>query len=270
VGAQRIRPKFPGAEHVNCPEVRNFLVGVVVLALPIVRVAALGAQPPASAAPASSITLGPRLGRVTPLRQGFTHTGGGIIQVTQPTHDAVVVTMTGAAMAGAHPLWNSFASLQFDLVQAFDVSSVDRTAMVKLTLEARVLGLLRTHHTAAGSAEMTAASAFVCTERGEVLTVVTEPHSVAGREDLSINDHAGPVEVALPPGKYTLHQTFTISAAHARTLLPCGHASAEFAPDPALDPLWIGNRESFHGASKKELGFQITLRAATDSTGVAN
>ena len=70
--------------------------------------------------------------------------------------------------------------------------------------------------------------------------------------------------VAIGPGKYTLHQTLVLTATHPRTLLPCAHASVEFAPDPALDPLWLGSRESFHGAVKKDFGFQVILRIAPD------
>jgi hypothetical protein len=39
-------------------------------------------------------------------------------------------------------------------------------------------------------------------------------------------------------------------------------ASAEFAPDPALDPLWISYWEPFHGAGKKDFGFQVILKVA--------
>ncbi len=51
-------------------------------------------QPAASTAPPVSITLGPRHGHVSPQRQGCTHTGGGNIDVAQPSPDTVVVTMS--------------------------------------------------------------------------------------------------------------------------------------------------------------------------------
>jgi len=52
-----------------------------------------------------------------------------------------------------------------------------------------------------------------------------------------------------------------VSAVHPHGLLGKA-ASAEFAPDPALDPLWISYWEPFHGAAKKDLGFQIILKVA--------
>ena len=53
-------------------------------------VSAAGAQEKAPApSPAVTITLGPRHGHVTPQRVGFTHTGGGNIDVAQPAPDTV-------------------------------------------------------------------------------------------------------------------------------------------------------------------------------------
>jgi hypothetical protein len=65
------------------------------------------------------------------------------------------------------------------------------------------------------------------------------------------------------PGKYTLHQTFAL-AAHINNCV-CKRPSAEFAPDPALDPLWISYREPFHGIAKKDFGFQVILKVAEDT-----
>ena len=87
---------------------------------------------------------------------------------------------------------------------------------------------------------------------------------MAGGENLSVNDHAGPVGVPVRPGLYTLRQTFHLAAAHPRSLWPCRPASAEFAPDPALDPLWISYWEPFHGAAKKDFGFQVVLKAVAE------
>ena len=53
--------------------------------------------------PPISITLGDRHATATPVRHGFAHTGGGNIDVAQPAPDTVVITMTGVAVAGAHP-----------------------------------------------------------------------------------------------------------------------------------------------------------------------
>jgi len=90
-----------------------------------------------------------------------------------------------------------------------------------------------------------------------------KPHAVAG-DDLAVNDHIGPIDVTVAPGKYTLRQTFTIAATHARRVLPAASATAEFAPDPAVDPLWLGLRDPFHGAVKKNYGFQVTIRVVPE------
>src|SRR5438477_8370941 len=103
--------------------------------------------PPPPGPPPPTITLYDRHGHVTPVRQGFSHTGGGNIDVAQPTPDVVVITMTGVAVAGPHPCKDSVAAQDFELEQCFEIS-LDKPAdrKLKLTVEARVIGLLRSHH----------------------------------------------------------------------------------------------------------------------------
>jgi hypothetical protein len=223
------------------------------------------AQPPAPPAPTVTITLGSRQARAVPLRQGFTHTGGGNIDVAQPAPDTLVVTMTGVAVAGGHPCQDSVARMTFELEQCFEVRFEDpKVKRARLTLEGRVIGLLRTHKKGGGSAAAGPAHAVVTAGPAELLTVGLPPHSVAAGENLSVNDHEGPFAAPVQPGPYVLHQAFEVSAMHARALLPCKAASAEFAPDPALDPLWISYWEPFHGAIKKDFGFQVVVKVAPE------
>jgi hypothetical protein len=261
---------------------RKMLAGVLGVVLPWVAARAQqpGATPvppgtpvtitvtPATAPPPPvSITLGSRHGHVTPVRCGFTHTGGGNIDVAQPAADVVVITMTGVAVAGGHPCKDSLATMHFELTQAFEVSFDNpKLKKAKLILEGRVIGLLRSHGKGGGSAGEGPGCATVSNCATALATFTVPDHSVAGGENLSINDHDGPTEVPIAAGKYTLHETFTIQATHPRSLLPCKPASAEFAPDPALDPLWISYWEPFHGAAKKDFGFQITLKVAEDTS----
>src|SRR6516162_6546098 len=59
----------------------------------------INVAPAAPAAPPASFILGPRHGHVTPTRQGCTHTGGGNIDVAQPSPDTLLITMSGVAVA---------------------------------------------------------------------------------------------------------------------------------------------------------------------------
>jgi hypothetical protein len=220
--------------------------------------------PAPAASPPVTITLGKRAGRVVPHRQGLCHTGGGNIDVAQPLPDTVVVTMTGVAVATGSPCGASVAAMDFDLMQAIEVSFDKGVKAAKLTVEARVIGLLRTHK-GGGTAEESHGRARVCVEKASCTEVCVPDQAVGCAENLSVNDHEGPVSVPVAAGKYTLHQVFHILAAHPRSFLPCKAASAEFAPDPALDPLWISYWEPFHGAIKKDFGFQVTLRVAQDT-----
>jgi hypothetical protein len=224
----------------------------------------------AADAPAVTIDLGNRQGEGRPARQGFTHTGGGNIDVQQPAPDTVVITMTGVAVAGGHPCKDSLAAISFDLAQEFEVSfAKPTTKSAKLTIEARVIGLLRSHQHGCGSASINCPAHAAVSVGGQItgpaLVELNMPgRSVAAGENLSVNDRQGPIAVKVTAGKYTLHQHFGIQATHPKKLLPCKAASAEFAPDPALDPLWISAFEPFHGAIKKDFGFQVTVKVASE------
>jgi hypothetical protein len=209
----------------------------------------------AAPAPPVSITLHERHGHVTPNKTKCTHTGGGLIDVASPAADTVIITMSGAV--------TSNGDMRFDVDQCFEVSFDDpKVKKAKLTIEGRVVGLLR--GAKKGSADYTDACAHVTCGTAGLLSVCVPPHSVCGCDNLSINDHDGPKAVSVVPGKYTLNQTFNISAQSDCPVLKSYKASAEFAPDPALDPLWISYREPFHGIKKDTFGFQVTIKVAPE------
>ena len=189
----------------------------------------------AAAAPDVSISLDKREGHVTPNRSGCNHTGGGNIDVQQPSPDTLVVTMAGAAVAHGGPRMPASAALDFLLTQGFEVS-IDNPKIknVKLSMEARVVGFLRCSGT--GSAEQSG-SVGIGSASGQVLTVAVPPHSVSGCTSLGVNDKEGPVSASgIAAGKYCLTQQFHVGASMPKVFFPCKSPSAEFAPDPALNP----------------------------------
>ena len=203
---------------------------------------------------------------VTPHRQGLCHTGAGNIDVAQPAPDTVVITMTGAAVAVGTACGPGVASMDFDLQQSFEiVFEKSDVKASRLTLDGRIIGLLRSHKMGNGMAEESHGYATVLGGNMPLTSVSLPDHAVAGGDNRSINDHDGPASVTVGAGKYTLRQVLHILASHPRSLLPCKAASAEFAPDPALDPLWISYWEPFHGANKKDFGFQVTMKVAQDT-----
>lgn len=217
----------------------------------------------AASSPPVSITLGSRHGHVTPSRCGCTHTAGGNIDIQQPSSDTVVITMTGVAVA--YPTCaGSTASMCCDLEQCLEITFDNpKVKKAKVTLEGRVIGLLRSH-CKGGSACYSDANAALTSGGHGLLTLAVAPHTVAAGENLSVNDREGPVSVPVVAGKYVLHQKFLVTAVAPKSILPCKAPSAEFAPD-ALDPLWISYKEPFKGASKKDFGFQVTLKVAEET-----
>ena len=211
------------------------------------------------------IILNERHGHVTPRREGFTHTGAGTTDIAQPSPDTLIVTMYGVAVAGGHPVKDSMAAMDFDLNQCFEIVSGKPSGQkIKLTVEARVIGLLRSHEKGGGSAEESGGCTTITCGPDEVMTLTAPKHIVSCGENLSINDREGPASAHVSAGKYILHQSFHLQATHPRSFLPCKATSVEFAPDPALDPLWISAWEPFHGASKKDFGLQVTIKVAAE------
>src|SRR5206468_2201250 len=147
--------------------------------------------------------------------------------------------MSGVAVAVAGPCRAGIAGMEFDLNQDFEVVfEKPEVKAAKLTLEARAIGLLRSHKWA-GTAEFTHGQVCVSGPAVSVLALAMPDHAVACGDNLSINDHEGPVSITIGAGKYRLCQTVHFVASQPKTFLPCKAVSAEFAPDPALDPLWI-------------------------------
>src|SRR5438874_1088562 len=119
---------------------KNFMTSVVAAVAPLSLALA---QAPVSPPPPASITLGARHAHGVPIRSGFNHTGGGNIDVAQPSPDTVIVTMTGVAVAGGHPFKASVATLSFDLAQDLEITfDSPKLKKAKLVIEGRVIGLL--------------------------------------------------------------------------------------------------------------------------------
>jgi hypothetical protein len=214
-----------------------------------VTVAAAGTPPPPV-----SIILHERHGHVTPNKRKCAHSGGGLIEVISPTPDTVLISMSGSVLANSE--------MRFDLEQLFEISFDDpKLKRAKLSLEGRVIGLLRGG--LGGCAEYTDASAQVSAGPVPLLGVCVPPHNACNNASLAVNDHDGPKTVPVMPGKYTWHQSFAIAAHSDRYL--CNRPSAEFAPDPAVDPIWLSYHEPFHGIRKDTFGFQVILKVAPDT-----
>jgi len=210
----------------------------------------------AAASPNVTITLGARSAQAVPCKGCLAHSGGGNIDVQTPSPDTVVITFTGAAVACMCTAGFDY-SLDQCLCVVFEKTDVK---LAKVTLEARVIGLLR-GKCKKGCATVGEGHASLTCGPTALVSVATPAHSACGCQSLSINDHDGPACAPIGPGKYDLHVCWHLDANSC-----IGKSSAEFAPDPAIDPIWISYKEPFHGAAKKDFGLQITLKVAEDTS----
>lgn len=222
-------------------------------------------------APLATLVIGQGQATAIPSREGSSRTGGGNIHVTQPAPDTLSVTMTGACVARPHPFKPSAAQFTFDLSQEFEVAfHSPQVKTARLVMWCRVIGLLRNESwcgKCGGSAEINQPGhAWVCCDSHEILGLTLPARGAACGQNLSIHDREGPIWVTAGPGKYTLHQVFGIAATQDKAVF-AKPAAAEFAPDPAVESDWLSKREPFHGASKKDFGFQVILRIIPEENG---
>src|SRR5450755_799590 len=204
LGGQRHGGRSPMKRNLRSSLLLSLALGLSALAMPTpfvkgqqkstvpvggtVNVTVAAAAP---AAPQVSITLFERHGHVTPNKGKCTHTGGGLIDVATPSGDTVVITMSGAVLANSE--------MKFDLDQCFQVNFDDpKVKRAKLTVEGRVIGLLRSH--CKGHAEQGEACASVSCGPQALVTMCVPPHSVSGGENLTINCHEGPISATVLAG----------------------------------------------------------------------
>ena len=200
---------------------RTILSGCVLLGLvwPAVGQEASGPRPPVE------IILTPGEAGALPVKQGVAYVNGGVIDVSQPNSTTLVVTMSGLTAANADLLCRSWAEHHFDLTQGFDVVvNSKRVKSAKLTLESRVIGLLRTEwmHQAGclncrkkvATAETLPAVASVCSGPEEIAGVTLPARAAPGCDDLSVYNHEGPTSAPVGPGRYTLHETWGFGVTH--------------------------------------------------------
>jgi hypothetical protein len=249
-------PKQPrhSAEIREAAQVRRAALATMILAAALT---ASAEQPTAGPV----IALADRHAQAIPIRSGCTYAGGGTFDVRQPTPDAIVVTMVGAVVATSHPAGSS-AVMDFDFDEVFEIVGAHPDARPKLSLEAELIGLLRGGRIAAA---LTSSSVMVSAGENVVVTANFPDRAVACGDNLAVNDRIAPDDVTVAPGVFTLHAHWTLSATHPKGLRGKA-ASAEFAPEPALDPIWVGGpRDPFHGIVKKDFGLRVTLKVVSQS-----
>ena len=239
---------------------------------------ALGLAVPATAQEASpgprppvEFVVAPGEASAVPTKRGVSWANGGVIDVAQPSPTTLVVTMSGITATNADLIHTSIAYYHFELTQAFGINfNSKRVVGAKLTLEGRVIGLLRTNHEPythsfgqkhCGLAETQPATAAVTCEAGELVSLALPARQAVGCDDLSVYNHEGPFFAPVASGKYVLHEAWGFGTTHPPFC--CHGASAEFAPQPQYYPLpnnyWFEHFQPFNGLATKDFGYQVTL-----------
>jgi hypothetical protein len=216
-----------------------------------------GEQQPVTA----KIVLGPQAGTAKPSQHGTAYTGGGNIDVAQPTPDTVVITMGGSVAASSSLFMGGEAMLSFFHDQRLAVEFSQPGATGKLFMQVKVNGLLRGEGAHASVGITNAATSIFCGPN-EIASLPMPPRMAGGCDSAAVSATHGPVCVPIYAGCYSVRQQFNITASQ-RKGLACHKASAQFSPG-SLAPTWIGSSDPFHSADSKNLGYQLILRVAPD------
>ncbi|MEM8678191.1 MAG: hypothetical protein AAGF97_02445 [Planctomycetota bacterium] len=210
------------------------------------------------------IILGPQSGTAKPTQRGMSYTGGGNIEITQPTPDTVVITMGGSVAAASTLFTCGEALLNFIHEQQFAIEFSDPMASGKLYMQVKVNGLLRGAgpHASVG---MNQAISSLFSGPNELATVPVAPQAAGGCDSAAITTSQGPVCVPVSCGCYSVRQQFSIYAMQSKGLA-CAKASAQFSPG-SLGSTWVATRDPFQSADASNLGYQLILRVVPDAHG---
>jgi hypothetical protein len=209
------------------------------------------------------ILLRSRSAVVTPERTKHAETGGGFIQVTQILPNVVVFLMRGAVVTGVDRSGN--AAMQFKLSQDLEiVATKPNLPPPRIIATAWLIGSLDSSLKHGGMAEQAPACATLRSIGDPIIDMCIKPHSVAGGENLLVNERVGPLEAVVIPGPYCLSQTFALNAAQPKACCCSGSAAAHFDPDPKLDARWNEVLKPFRAVPHQNFGYRVILRVVED------
>jgi hypothetical protein len=230
----------------------------------------VAADPPA-AEPPYQIVLRSRTAPANPTKTRDAQTGGGAVLVEQPERNTIVITMTGAAVAGSE-FHGSWAGITFELDQAFDILPTRKGLHPpRIAMVGWVVGTLQVtdpgkHCKGCGSAEQSLGTACLELGNSPLLSIAVKPSVAGPGNPVSVNTREGPVETAAAAGSYTLRESFAISVFQGKCVFNRQYAVADFDPAPQLDGFWADALKPFRALPRKDFGFRVVLRVVEDTS----
>lgn len=207
----------------------------------------------------AKITLGPLQSDAHPSIHGPAKTIGGVIDVSQPSPDKLVIRMTGSATALGSCTKTSDASIDFLENLQFMVEFSSPNHVGTLTMEARADGLLACRGKKASAMMMDAHATVFGECQEEVATVSLPARAVGGCDSAAVSVSEGPICAPISAGCYALQQQLRVAAFQSSGVVACGKATAELSPAP-LPPAWQGSLYPFAEVDRSRLGYTVTLQ----------
>jgi len=220
--------------------------------------------------PGYQIVLRSHHGEATPHRTKDAQTGGGSIYIDQPEPHTIVVTMSGAAVAGSD-FHGSSAGINFNLDQDLDIITTRPGVKApRIGMVGRVMGTLQVTDpgkcgTSCGSADQGPATAALMCGDTNILSVNVKSSGAGVGQETFVNFRDGPVESTATAGSYKLHTSFRIGVQQGKGVFHRQYAVADFDPAPQLDAFWADALRPFRAVPRKDFGFRLVLRVVEDA-----
>lgn len=248
-----------------CAEARAQALAPASAQLPLPPPASNGSPQTPVSPPTYTINLKARHACVTPHTKKLARVDGGFIDVTAPSPQGLIVTMTGTTAASSYLGCTGVASADFELAQELEITCSDPDVhTVSLTLDSALIGFVRSKGHAGAAVRVAEVSVTPEGWDGTPLTLWYPPFGVTGKDGRLCNQHLPPVQdMPMPIGHYVISARFALDT-QAKGVCD-DHAVADFSPDTALPTDWVRSRDPFQGVSKKSFGFMFALSAAPPS-----
>lgn len=237
----------------------------------LAALAAPAALPAQSAEPPYKIVLRSRQAETMPHRLKDAQTGGGAIVVEQPDANTIVLTMSGAAVAGSD-CHGSAAGLAFNLDQDLEIVPTRKGLRPpRVGLVGRVVGTLVVTDPKfgkpCGTAEQGTATACLTACGAPLLSVNIKSSAVACGQELAVNHREGPFEATATAGLCRLSATWRLAVSQGKGLFNRQMAVADFDPGPDLDAAWADALKPFRALPRREFGFKVVVRVIEEPEG---
>ena len=203
-----------------------------------------------------------RKGTSTTDHHGLNHISGGFIEVTLPSPEIMVITVTGLASAAGNAYQSSHSNIDVNVVQQFRIEAMQPNVIgAKMVMNTQLIGVLRCQREGAGMASVGPCNSLVSRNDINLLEAIIPQRTHTGEGNEFINDRSSPQSITVNFGSYTLSEHFRVEAGHPKRWFHKNVATAAFGPDSPRPPEWLSLLDAHRDLPKqRDTGYRVSLR----------